>query len=47
MAGRVIPRRGFPASTFDAGAGDIDINTRLKNKYHMKLIESIGIFGES
>ena len=47
MAGRVVPRRGFPASASDVGEGDVDINTRLKNKYHMNLSESIGFFGES
>ncbi len=33
MAGRVVPRRGFPASAVTAGGvdvGDEDINTRLK-----------------
>ena len=50
MAGRVVPRRGFPASAVTVGGtnvGDADINTRLKNKYHMNLSESIGFFGES
>ncbi len=47
MAGRVMPRRGFPASVYAAAEGDRDINTRLKNKYHMSLSESIGFFGES
>jgi hypothetical protein len=42
-----VPRRGFPASAYAAGEGDRDINTRLKNKYHMNLSESIGFFGES
>jgi hypothetical protein len=43
-AGRVVPRRGFPASNTVANE---DINVRLKNKYHMNLSESIGFFGES
>jgi hypothetical protein len=50
MAGRVVPRRGFPASAVTVGGtnvGDADINARLKNKYHMNLSESIGFFGES
>ena len=47
MAGRVVPRRGFPASAYAAGEGERDINARLKNKYHMNLSESIGFFGES
>ena len=50
MAGRVVPRRGFPSSAVTVGGtnvGDADINTRLKNKYHMNLSESIGFFGES
>jgi hypothetical protein len=44
LKGYVVPRRGFPASSLTA---DEDINTRLKNKYHMNLSESIGFFGES
>ena len=51
MAGRVVPRRGFPASAVTpaggTNVGDEDINARLKNKYHMNLSESIGFFGES
>jgi hypothetical protein len=47
MAGRVVPRRGFPASAYAAAEGDRNINARLKNKYHMNLSESIGFFGES
>ena len=43
-AGRVVPRRGFPASN---NVANEDINVRLKNKYHMNLSESIGFFGES
>ncbi len=46
LAGRVVPRRGFPASSSSAAEGDRDINARLKNKYHMNLSESIGFFGE-
>jgi hypothetical protein len=45
MAGRVVPRRGFPASAVTVGnvdVGDADINTRLKNKYHMNLSKSVG-----
>jgi hypothetical protein len=42
--GYVIPRRGFPASTYVA---DLDINTRFRNKNHMNLSESAGFFGES
>ena len=42
-AGKVVPRRGFPASN---NVADLDINARLKNKYHMNLSESIGFFGE-
>ncbi len=45
MAGRVVPRRGFAASAYAAGEGHRDINTRLKNKYHMNLSESIGFLG--
>ncbi len=44
LKGYVVPRRGFPASTYVA---DLDINTRLRNKYHMNLSESVGFFGES
>jgi hypothetical protein len=46
MVGRVVPRRGFAASAYAEAEGDRDINTRLKNKYHMNLSESIGFFGE-
>ncbi len=45
MAGRVLPRRGFPSSAYAVAEGDRDINARLKNKYHMSLSESIGFFG--
>ena len=41
-AGKVVPRRGFPASN---NVADLDINARLKNKYHMNLSESIGFLG--
>jgi hypothetical protein len=44
LKGYVVPRRGFPSSTYVA---DLDINTRLRNKYHMNLSESVGFFGES
>jgi hypothetical protein len=44
MKGYVIPRRGFPASN---NVADLDINARLKNKYHMNLSESVGFFGEA
>jgi hypothetical protein len=47
MAGKVVARRGFPASVYAANEGDRDINARLKNKYHMNLSESIGFFGEA
>ena len=42
LKGYVVPRRGFPASN---NVADADINTRLKNKYHMNLSESVGFFG--
>jgi hypothetical protein len=45
--GYVVPRRGFPASSVDISDGDVNINARLRNKYHMNLIESVGFFGES
>lgn len=44
MKGYVVPRRGFPASN---NVADLDINTRLRNKYHMNLSESVGFFGEA
>ena len=44
MKGYVVPRRGFPASN---NVADLDINARLKNKYHMNLSESVGFFGEA
>ena len=44
LKGYVVPRRGFPSSSLTA---DLDINTRLRNKYHMNLSESIGFFGEA
>ncbi len=47
MAGRVVPRWGFPASASSNGEGDRDINARLKTKYHMNVSKSIGFFGES
>jgi hypothetical protein len=47
MAGRVVPRRSFPASAIAVAEGDANINARLKNKNHMNLSESIGFFGES
>ena len=47
LKGYVVPRRGFPASLNSQAAGDRDINSRLKNKYHMNLSESIGFFGEA
>ena len=46
MAGRVVPRRGFPPSALGDGAGMGDINVRNKNKYHLNLGDSIGFFGE-
>ncbi|MFM7989263.1 MAG: hypothetical protein ACKPKO_59110, partial [Candidatus Fonsibacter sp.] len=46
MAGRVVPRRGYPPSALGDGAGMDDINTRLRNYYHMNLSESVGFFGE-
>lgn len=47
MAGRIVPRRGFPVSASATGEGSSDINTRLQNKYHMILSDSVGFFGES
>lgn len=44
MKGYVVPRRGFPASN---NVADLDINARLKNKYHMNLSDSVGFFGEA
>jgi len=44
LKGYVVPRRGFPASN---NVADLDINVRLKNKYHMNLSESVGFFGEA
>jgi len=44
LKGYVVPRRGFAASN---NIADVDINARLKNKYHMNLSESVGFFGES
>jgi len=46
MAGRVVPRRGYPASVWNDNASQNDINTRLRNFYHMNLGESVGFFGE-
>ncbi len=48
MAGRVVPRRGYPASAWNDPAGGAmnDINARLRNYYHMNLGESVGFFGE-
>ena len=48
MAGRVVPRRGYPASAWNepVGGGMNDINARLRNYYHMNLGESVGFFGE-
>ena len=46
MAGRVVPRRGYPASLLNDDAAMNDINTRLRNVYHMNLSESVGFFGE-
>ena len=46
MAGRVVPRRGYPASVLNDNASQNDINARLRNFYHMNLGESIGFFGE-
>ena len=43
----VVPRRGFPASAAAAAEGDLDINARLRNKYHMNLSEYIGFFSEA
>jgi hypothetical protein len=39
----VVPHIGFAASNTVA---DVEINARLKTKYHMNLSESIGFFGE-
>jgi hypothetical protein len=47
MKGYVVPRRGFPASSVDISDGDVNINARLRNKYHMNLSESVGFFGEA
>jgi len=47
IKGYVVPRRGFPASVVSATEGDLNINTRSKNKYHMNLSESLGFFGEN
>ena len=47
MAGRVVPRRGYPASALNDDASQNDINTRLRNYYHMNLGESVGFFGEA
>ena len=44
LKGYIVPRRGFPASN---NVADTDINTRLRNKYHMNLSESVGFFGEA
>jgi hypothetical protein len=44
LKGYIVPRRGFPASN---NVADLDINTRLRNKYHMNLSESVGFFGEA
>ena len=46
MAGRVVPRRGYPASVLNDDASQNDINARLRNFYHMNLGESVGFFGE-
>jgi len=46
MAGRVVPRRGFPVSAWDNDAANNDINARMKDKYHLNLGDSIGFFGE-
>jgi len=46
MAGRVVPRRGYPASVLNDNASQNDINARLRNYYHMNLGESVGFFGE-
>lgn len=49
QTGRIIPRRGYPISIFDA-TNDAhivpNINARHNAKYHMNLGESIGFFGE-
>ena len=47
LKGYVVPRRGFPASVSSAAEGDLNINTRSKNKYHLNLSESLGFFGEN
>jgi len=50
IKGYVVPRRGFPASAITANGtdmGDINENTRLRNKYHMNLSDSVGFFGEA
>ena len=46
MSGRIVPRRGYPASVWNDDAPNNDINARLLNKYHMNLSDSIGFFGE-
>ena len=46
MAGRIVPRRGFPASAYGDGVGMDDINVRHKNKYHLNLGDSVGFLGE-
>ena len=38
LKGYVVPRRGFPPSAADAAEGDLDINARLKNKYHIMMM---------
>jgi len=49
QTGRIVPRRGYPVSIFDA-TNDVYIipakNARHQNLYHMNLGESLGFFGE-
>jgi len=47
MSGRIVPRRGFPASVYNDNAAMNDINIRLKNKYHFNLGDGCGFFGEA
>ena len=46
MAGRVVPRRGYPTSVLNDDAAMNDINARLRNVYHMNFSETVGFFGE-
>lgn len=46
MAGRVVPRRGYPVSAWNDDAANNDLNARMKGVYHMNLGDSVGFFGE-